>query len=121
MNGSRYPGWFAQRRTPEDIEHHEWCKQHDVCPTCCGDGGSEFDWEAPACNVCGGSGKWLSYRVYWPTPEVRCVHCEAFRGQRVVDGVGRWCADDGNPVAAWAPHRCPRYRLHPALAVLGAQ
>lgn len=83
------------------ISRHDLAAAYNMasgwCPVCQGEHGS-------SCNVCGGSGRLLPYRV---KEGVRCATCNEFT--REPDG-SRHCSLTDSPLwSPWTYHACPLY------------
>ena len=100
------------------ISRHDMPAAYDMaagcCPWCDLTGGIGF---SDSCNVCGGTGRLLPYRV---DEGVRCVTCEHFRriGPSVWLPTIRWCAVKKSPLwSPWIWHECPHWTISIDLAL----
>lgn len=93
------------------ISRHDMPAAYDmaagICPCCEGLGGFPF---LGSCNVCGGTGRLLPYRV---SEGVRCVTCQNFRHAKLTSSgpILRYCAAHESPLwSPWIWHWCGDYK-----------
>lgn len=85
------------------ISRHDMPAAYDMAAGCCP--WCAFD-HALTCNVCGGTGRLLPYRV---DEGVRCVTCNEF--SRESDG-SRYCDLIDSPLwSPWVWHACPYWAI----------
>ena len=99
--------------TQEERLEAAYAMESGWCPWCHGEGDLGYGTFSCGCNVCGGTGRMVPYRV---DIGVRCATCEHFRRFKTPPLPKRFCALTGSPLwSPWIFHYCPGWRLNMAL------